>query len=251
MSGLIYRAGFLFTVLGNIIYMGVAYFLWRTIYGSAATIHGLTFNQTFLYVALGSAVFILLKTYVDWEISYEIREGVIAVYLTKPVDYEFYALFSSLGGMLTSLGAISLPTLFLLLVVFRVQVTPGPGLALFPLSLMIAFLISFCLDYSVGILTFYTESIWGLSITKEILVSVLSGALVPLQFYPAGIQKILLLLPFQAIYYTPLMLVSQPQQGWIPSLSMLGVQLLWAGILFVLTRLLYNQAVKVLRISGG
>jgi ABC-2 type transport system permease protein len=251
MSGLVYRAGFLFTVLGNIIYMGVAYFLWRNIYSSAATIHGLTFNDTFLYVALGSAVFILLKTYIDWEISYEIREGMIAVYLIKPVDYEISALFSSLGGMLTNLGAISLPTVFLLLVIFRVQVSLGPGLALFPLSLIIAFLISFFIDYSVGILTFYTESIWGLSITKEILISVLSGALIPLQFYPLAIQRILLVLPFQAIYYTPLMLVTQPQQGWMTALSMIGVQLLWAAVLFVLSRLLYNQAIKVLRISGG
>ncbi len=70
--------------------MCVAYFLWRSIYSQSATLRGLTFNETYIYVALGSAVFILLKTYVDWNMSYEIREGTIAIYLTKPMDYQFY-----------------------------------------------------------------------------------------------------------------------------------------------------------------
>jgi ABC-type uncharacterized transport system permease subunit len=32
---------------------------------------------------------------------------------------------------------------------------------------------------------------------------------------------------------------------------MLGVQFFWVIALFTLTRLFYNQAIKVLRISGG
>lgn len=251
MVGLVYRAGFIFTILGNLVYIGVAYFLWRSIFHNMTTIHGLTFNETFIYVALGSAIFILLKTYADWYISYEIREGMIAVYLTKPVDYEFYSLFSSLGGMLTNLGAISLPTILVLILVFKVSFTFGPGLVLFPFSLLMAFLISFFFDYMVGILAFYTESIWGLSITKEVIISVLSGALIPLQYFPQAIQKVLLVLPFQAIYYSPLMMITQPNQGWETLLSMLSVQVMWAVILFMFTRVLYNQAVKVLRVSGG
>jgi len=251
MAGLVYRTGFIFTILGNMVYIVVSYFLWRSIYQNLTTIHGLTFNDTFIYVALGSAIFILLKTYADWGIGYEIREGMIAVYLTKPVDYEFYSLFSSLGGMLTNLAAISFPTIVLLIMVFRVSFSIGPGLFLFPFSLLIAFLISFFFDYMIGIMAFYTESIWGLSITKEIIISVLSGVLIPLQYYPLAIQKILFVLPFQAIYYSPLMMITRPNQGWETLLSMLFVQLLWAVILFTLSRVLYHQAVKVLRISGG
>jgi viologen exporter family transport system permease protein len=63
--GLVYRLGFLFTILGNIYYMAVAYFLWKSIYGPAQTMHGMTFDEAFLYVALGSTIFILLKTYAE------------------------------------------------------------------------------------------------------------------------------------------------------------------------------------------
>lgn len=246
-----YRFGFFFTIIGNIIYLGVAYYLWRSIYKHSDVIRGLTFNETFIYIALGSAIFILLKTYADWIIGNEIREGIIAIYLTKPLDFQLYALFSSLGGILMNLAAISIPTILILTLVFKIQVTMGLGLILFPFSLILAFLISFCFDYFVGLSAFYTESIWGISITKEIILTVFSGALLPLQFFPDVIQKILLALPFQAIYHTPLMMVTRPDQGWETFGPMLAVQAFWVIALFTLTRLFYNQAIKVLRISGG
>jgi viologen exporter family transport system permease protein len=251
MVGVIYRFGFIFNILGNIIYMTVVYFLWRSIYSNATTLRGLTFHETFLYVALGSAVFILLKTYADWLISFEIREGMIAIYLTKPVDYQLYSLANSLGGMLMNLAAITVPTVVMLVFVFRVPLQLGPGLLLFPFSLALAFLLSFNFDYFIGILGFYSESIWGMSITKEMFITVLSGALIPLQFFPDWLQRILLRLPFQAIYHTPLMMITRPNQDLNALLSMLGIQVVWVVVAFILTRLFYNQAVKVLRVAGG
>ncbi len=251
MVGLIYRFGFLFSIAGNILYMSVTYFLWRSIYQGREVLRGLTFEQTYIYVALGSAVFILLKTYVDWQMSYEIREGVIATYLIKPIDLQLYELCASSGFSLMSLSAITIPTILLMIFVFHIEIPLGIGLALFPFSLLLAYLLSFCFDYFVGLLCFYTDSVWGISMTKEIIITVLSGALIPLPFFPDAIQKILMWLPFQAIYYTPLTMVAQPSLGWGVFLPMLGVQLFWAIALFALTRLFYNQAVKVLRISGG
>jgi ABC-2 type transport system permease protein len=251
MVGMVYRFGFLFSILGNIIYLGVAYFLWKSIYEYSDTINGLTFNETFLYVGLGSAIFILLKTYVDWILSFEIREGSIASYLIKPIDFGTYTLFASFGSVLMNLMAITVPTLFMMVYVFKVQFTPGPGLAVFPLSLLMAFMISFYIDYYVGLLGFYSESVWGLSTVKEIIVTVFSGALIPLQFFPETMQKVLLWLPFQAIYHTPLMMVTRPDQGWDVFLPMLLVQLFWTITLFIATRMFYNRAIKVLRVSGG
>ena len=251
MIGIVYRFGFLFTIVGNVVYLGVAYYLWRSIYSYADTIRGLTFNETFLYVGLGSAIFILLKTYADWFIHYEIREGIIANYLTKPLDFQLYNLFANLGSLLMNLTAITIPTVLLLAFVFKVKMAFGPGLFLFPISLLLAFLISFSIDYSIGLMGFYSESVWGLSTTKEIIVTVFSGALIPLQFFPAAIQKVLFWLPFQAIYHTPIMMLTKPDQGLDVFLPMMAVQLAWAVGLFIAARLFYNQAIKVLRIAGG
>jgi ABC-2 type transport system permease protein len=251
MVGMVYRFGFLFTIVGNIVYLGVAYYLWRSIYRYSEVIRGLTFNETFLYVGLGSAVFILLKTYADWYIHYEIREGIIANYLTKPMDFQLYVLFANLGSLLMNLTAITIPTALMLGLVFKVKLAYGPGLFLFPVSLLLAFLISLSIDYFIGLMGFYSESVWGLSTTKEIIVTVFSGALIPLQFFPPAMQKVLFWLPFQAIYHTPLMMLTRPNQGLDVFLPMIAVQLAWAAILFFAARLFYNQAIKVLRIAGG
>jgi ABC-2 type transport system permease protein len=150
-----------------------------------------------------------------------------------------------------NLTAITVPTILLLTLVFKVRVEAGPGLAFLPISLILAFMISFNFDYLVGLMAFYNESIWGLTITKEVVITTLSGALIPLQFFPQAIEKILLILPFQAIYYVPLTMVTQPNQDWTVFVQMLGVQFLWVIITFILTRWVYDQAVKVLRVSGG
>ena len=251
MIGIVYRFGFLFTIVGNIVYLGVAYYLWKSIYSFSDTIRGLTFNETFLYVGLGSAIFILLKTYADWFIHYEIREGIIANYLTKPLDFQLYNLFANLGSFVLNLTAITLPTVLLLVFVFKVKMTIGAGLFLFPISLLLAFLISFSIDYFIGLMGFYSESVWGLSTTKEIIVTVFSGALIPLQFFPEAMQRVLFWLPFQAIYHTPIMMLTKPDQSISVFLPMMAVQLAWAIILFIAARLFYNQAIKVLRIAGG
>jgi ABC-2 type transport system permease protein len=251
MLGLVYRFGFLFAIIGNIVYLGVAYYLWRSIYSHADVIRGLTFNETFLYIGVGSAVFILLKTYADWFIHHEIREGNIANYLTKPLDYQIYNLFANFGSMIVSLVAIFIPTAIMLGFVFRVNVSFGIGIFLFPVSLLLAFLISFSIDFFIGLMGFYSESVWGLSTTKEIIITVFSGALIPLQFFPEAMQRVLYWLPFQAIYHTPLMMLTRPDHGLQVFLPMLAVQLAWAIILFLAARLFYNQAIKVLRIAGG
>jgi ABC-2 type transport system permease protein len=251
MVGLVYRFGPLFSLVGNFIYLGVAYYLWKSIYKNSDTLRNMTFNETFLYIAIGSAVFILLKTYVDWEISYEIREGIITTYLIKPLDYQTYILFVSLGQILMSLLVITLPTIFIITLVFNVPIPLGLGTLLFPVSLLLALVVSFCFDYFVGTIAFYTESVWGLSTVKEIVILALSGALIPLQFFPEAMQKILFILPFQTIYHTPLMILTQPNQPLNVFLPMLAVQAVWAIALYILTRLFFAQALKVLRIAGG
>jgi ABC-2 type transport system permease protein len=251
MVGVVYRLGFLFTILGNIIYMIIAYFLWRSIYDGREILNGLTFDQALLYVALGSTIFILLKTYTDWGMAQEIRDGTISVYLTKPIDYQHYNLFTTIGFASTSIVTVTLPTVIMLLFVFRIHFALGAGYLFFPVSLLLAFIINFNMDYAVGLTAFYTESIWGISTTKEIIVSVLSGALLPLQFFPAAIQQVLMVLPFQAMFFTPLMMVTKPDQEAGVFLQMLAVQAVWAAVTYVVSRMLYNQAIKVLRVAGG
>lgn len=251
LAWMVYRFSTLFTLVSNLLYMVVIYFLWRNIYSGAETLNGMTFNQAFVYLTLAGSIFNGLKTWVDWSMSRSIITGAIATDVVKPLDYQMQMLFRSAGTVLYNFTVISIPSAILLLVVFRAEITPGLGLLLFPLSLVFAFLINFVLDYAVGLTSFYTESLWGISMTKEIIVTLLSGALVPIQFFPEAGQAILRLLPFQAIYHIPLTMIVSPNLPAMDYLAMLGVQGFWAVLLFALSRLFYRRASQVLFINGG
>lgn len=251
MSFAAYRAGIFFTFIGNLLYMGLIYFLWRKIYQNDAMIHGLTFNQAFIYLALAGSIFILFKTWTEWAISRSILDGSIIVELIKPVDHQLMALAHTAGFALSNLVLITLPSALALFLFFRAEISLGIGTALFPLSLVLAFLISFTFDYTVGLTSFYTESLWGISMTKEIITSLLSGALVPLQFFPEGARRVLGLLPFQAIYHTPLTMFATPDLALNDYAKLLAVQAFWVVALFTASRLFYHRAVRVLTVSGG
>ncbi|HEY4720751.1 MAG TPA: hypothetical protein VII92_02810, partial [Anaerolineae bacterium] len=111
MSFAIYRLSFIFTVVGNLIYIVLVYYLWSSIYRGATVIRGLTFNQTFVYLALASSIFILFKTYSDWFISRKILDGSIIIDLFRPIDFQLLTLSGAAGFALTNFTIITLPSL--------------------------------------------------------------------------------------------------------------------------------------------
>jgi ABC-2 type transport system permease protein len=183
--------------------------------------------------------------------SRDIITGNIAVNVIKPVDFQFNMFCRAAGTFIFNFGTITLPSALMLFLVFGADLEWGLGLLLFPVSLVLAFAISFAIDYMVGLSSFYTESIWGISMTKEIIVTLLAGALVPIQFFPPQAQTLLRLLPFQAIYNLPLTMVVSPNLPGRELLQMLGLQMLWVVVLFGLGRLFYNRASRALFINGG
>lgn len=246
-----YRSGFFFTVLNNLAYMTIAFFLWRSIFQGQETLKGLTFNQTFLYITVASALIVMLKTWTDWEISYQITQGSIIMSLIKPINFQWMMVSQAAGFSLMNMISVSVPSILFLIFVFRIPINVGVGFAFFPFALALSFLLNSAFDYIIGLTSFYTESIWGISTTKEIVITFLSGAIIPIQFFPDTFQKILGFLPFQAMYHLPLMMLTEPDQDLAVYLGMIGIQVFWVVVMMVLARLFYNRAILVLRVSGG
>ena len=62
-------------LIGNIIYLIVIYNLWKAIYASVdnATINGMSFNDTMIYLVLASAQFTFMEAYLVLMMSRSIR----------------------------------------------------------------------------------------------------------------------------------------------------------------------------------
>lgn len=251
-AGLVYKVHFLFTVFGNIIYIMVIYFLWKAIFKSSGEmINGMTFNEVFVYLALASSILCLFRTFTEWDMSQTIITGSIIKDLTKPIDHQILTMFGVLGFALNNLMAITIPSITMIFLVVGVQINVGINILFFIIALVMAFLITFAIDYTIGLIAFYTESIWGISIAKGAIVALLSGTAIPLSFFPDSIRKLVELLPFQAIYNTPLTILISKNLNIFNYIGFILNQAFWVIVLFTLSRLFYNKAVKVITVNGG
>jgi len=171
--------------------------------------------------------------------------------LLKPLDYQLYKLCEAGGAVF--LEGLLVALLTFALAIGLLGITLPSDLAAFLLflaSVGLSALIAFLLSYITSLAFFWTTNYWGLMHTRRWAVDLLSGALVPLIFFPDWLRGIALALPFQAIVHTPLSIYLGllTEAGRLQTLL---VQLFWAIILWFAARLLFAQAIKRITVQGG
>ena len=129
----------------------------------------------------------------------------------------------------------------------------GLNLLYFIVSVILALVVNFNIELTVATICLYTESTWGINIVKETIVLLLSGASIPLAFFPEAFRKIVQFLPFRAVYDIPLTVLLKKNGSDTPMglLSLFGLQLGWAVILTIVSTLFWNHSVKKITVNGG
>ena len=250
-----FRLGTAMTLFGNLIYLALVYFLWKAIYESSGTdvVNGMTFYDTMIYLILATAIFNFLEMFIVWDMSRAIQSGEIIMHLLKPMKYRLYTFWSYSGSHVTLFFLTLVPTFVVVCVLTKGSVPVGWNLLTFMVSLVLALIINFNLEMLVAPICLYTESTWGINIVKETIVLLLSGATIPLAFFPETLRRIVDLLPFRAVYDIPLTILlkkggTDTLQGLLP---VLGIQLAWCVALTILGNLFWNHAVKRITVNGG
>ena len=88
---------------------------------------------------------------------------------------------------------------------------------------------------------------------KETIVLLLSGATIPLAFFPETLRHIVDMLPFRAVYDVPLtiLLRKNGSDTFTGMLTLIAFQMGWAIILTILSNLFWNHSVKKITVNGG
>jgi ABC-2 type transport system permease protein len=108
-GALVYRWNFLFRAVFSILQLIVVLVLWLAAYRGKETIGGFLVDKTITYFLLAIVANYLIAAFnEDWQISEEIRNGLINQFITKLIDYYVYQLTLFFAGRLVSVG---LPTL--------------------------------------------------------------------------------------------------------------------------------------------
>lgn len=255
MESLHFRLGTAVTLFANLIYLVLVYFLWKAVYDSSGfdVVNGMTFTDTMIYLILATALFNFLEMFIVWDMSRSIQSGGIILDLLKPMQYRSYKFWSYSGSHVSQFVLAFIPTFIVVMIVTKGAIPIGLNLVRFMVSVILALVINFSIEMLVATLCLYTESTWGINIVKETIVLVLSGASIPLAFFPESIRNIISWLPFRAIYDIPLqVLLNKGGSDTLEGLAkMWGMQLGWCVILGLAGVLFWNHAVKKITVNGG
>ena len=253
MESLQFRASLLVIVLGNLLYLTVVYFLWKAIYASSGTdvVNGMTFSDTLIYIVLATALFNFMEMYTVWEMGRNIQSGKIILDLLKPMQPRNYLFWSYSGNFVVNFFSTFLPTFIIVCTVTKGAVPLGLNLLYFVVSVVMAIMINYNIDFFVGTICIYTESIWGINIMKQVVVLLLSGATIPIAFFPEPFKTITMYLPFQSIYNAPLTLLLNKEPDISNVALTLGTQLMWCVITLVVSKLFWKVSLKRITVNGG
>ncbi|MBR5372007.1 MAG: ABC-2 family transporter protein [Oscillospiraceae bacterium] len=248
-----FRLSFLVMVVGNLLYLIVVYFLWKAIYASAGTdvVNGMTFSDTLIYLVLATALFNFMEMYIVWEIGRNVQSGKIVLDLLKPIEYRKYLFWAYSGTFVTQFFLTFLPTFIAVAVVTNGAIPMGINLLYFVISVIMAVSINYSIDFIVGTICLYTESIWGINIMKQVIVLLLSGATIPIAFFPDTLKTIVSYLPFQSIYNAPLSILLDGEPKPQTVFTTLGIQLAWCIGMMLLSKLFWKTSLRQITVNGG
>lgn len=239
--------------IGNLLYLTIVYFLWKAVYASAGTdsVDGMTFTDTLIYLVLATALFNFMEMYTVWQIGRDIQSGKIVLDLLKPMDYRSYIFWSFSGSFVTQFVFTFLPTFIVVALLTHGAIPLGTNLLWFVLSVIMAIIINYSIDFIVSTICLFTESIWGINIMKQVVVLLLSGATIPIAFFPDGFRRVISWLPFQSIYNAPLTILLNKEPELLGALRILGTQLAWCIVMTIISKLFWKSSLRQITVNGG
>ena len=203
------------------------------------------------YYLAALVVRLMTGAWVVWERTFEIRQGTLSYRLLRPI-HPLLAYAAENVAAMPMRAALALPVAGVALwVTAGERLTHDPLLlAIFPLTVLGGWLITFLAMSVVGTLAFRLDSAASLFEIWMALFGVLSGYLVPLELFPPWVRAVADALPFRSMLGFPVEMIigllTREQ-----ALHGLLVQWGWIAFLLVAVRLAWRAGVRHFAAFGG
>ncbi|HET8599151.1 MAG TPA: ABC-2 family transporter protein [Segeticoccus sp.] len=203
------------------------------------------------YVWLSQGLLGAVQAHGKAEIGERIRTGDVAVDFLRPVDVQLSHLAADLGKASFSLIPRGIPSVLVgaLTVGIVMPRAPLPYL-LGVVSVVLGMAISFCGRYAVNVLGFWLVETRGMQLLYMVASTFLMGMFVPVSLFPGWLGALASATPFPSIMMAPIDVLSGRKLG-LDALRVLGLQLFWLGVTFLLGHLLTTAGRRKLEVQGG
>jgi ABC-2 type transport system permease protein len=239
-------------LLSNIMSLFMWGFIWYGLYAGKAVAGGVSFRAMFSYVLVSMALQGLHGAATPlWEIQERVRSGDIVMEFMRPYDYPLRCLFSDLGSMAFHFFTAVIPLYAILFAVFHpVMPTSLTQWMLFVFSAALGYLIRYSIELTFGLFTFWLVETGGVEDIFYFSISLFSGSVIPLWFFPHWLGKIAYFLPFQGIFFVPnAIFVGQLNDAAL--VQALLTQVFWVLASLALLRFVWSRASRKIVVQGG
>lgn len=248
-----YRVSFFTGIFALLIPFFIKIALWKSAFAVSGeeNIQNYNFNSILLYNSLVLIFGYLTRFFFHYQIAFEIKNGELSKYLTKPLDYTGYWLSRVLGTK-TIEGLYSLVFIVIVGIAFfgTFKGIPVTNIVCCILVVALSAILNFYIYYCISLLTFWFIEVFSLFTALDFIISFLSGQIVPLDILPNKVGRLLDLLPFSYGVYFPTKIIV----GGIDSQEIfikMGIQIVWIILLSILSKVMWKIGILKYESVGG
>jgi ABC-2 type transport system permease protein len=223
--------------------------VWVALYARNAPPHGVELHAIITYSAVALLMGMILDIDQTSLLHDKLHDGSIVVDFMKPISVPLY-LFADGTGEVLFHAALIIPSLALALLIVHIDVPSAAVFAAFILSFFLAYFVGFFLNFTLNCIAFWTLEISAVQLMLTWVTDLLGGGIVPLLFFPAGIQQAIMGLPFASMFSTPLLIYIgqiKPEQY----AQYMGLQLMWIAVLALTATVIWRAGSRRVVVQGG
>lgn len=185
------------------------------------------------------------------DINEMVQKGEIGLRLLLPLGFRRHMLCTTLATNLLWTLYTALPPVLVasLIYGFRFDLRPV-NILLYLLSLVLAVLIGFYLQFLLGLLVFWVRNAFFLDWMTGALMSLFTGSFVPMWFFPGWLNALSVALPFRYIVFEPTaILLGRP--SITGPIGILALQTAWVLVLYLAGEAVWWRAKRLVFAQGG
>ncbi|WP_281886247.1 ABC-2 family transporter protein [Paenibacillus sp. YYML68] len=249
-NSMVFRGNYFIGLASNVLFIYLSIELWKTLFHGRDEVNGINLEQLSTYLILARIITSIDMEFVE-VLQQRVLSGEVVFELLRPMQYTTYLMSQEMGLYINRLFFQTLPIIAFFYFTIDLQIPKSIlHLLFFLISIVLSFLVMFYINFITSIMTFWITQVTSLNILKTQTVLFLSGAFVPLWFFPSEVNQAIHYLPFSCVIFIPIQIYIH-EYLISELLGNIFLQLFWIIVIAFTAHFIWNRALQRVSINGG
>jgi ABC-2 type transport system permease protein len=245
-----YRSATVAGVFTNTVFGFLLAYVLLAVYSQRETVGGFTAIETVTFTFVAQGLLMPLGLFGTTEIADRITSGDVVVDLQRPYDHQAWWGAVDYGKVGYYLLFRGIPPFVVGALVFDLSVPDPAQGAAFLVSVGLGIAVAFGWRYLQQLSAFWLLDVRGPNQLGWLTAQFLSGAFIPIFFFPDALERLCRVLPFASMLQVPVEVWLGRHDG-VDLLGVWAIQVAWAIALVLAGRAVMARAVQRVVVQGG